>query len=88
MTDSTLPALQLKRGEDRRLRAGHLWVFSNEIDVAKTPLTAFTPGDAVQVLDGSGKPLGTGYVNPSTLIAAPPASCTSAGLGGTLSAMA
>ncbi|HPA01560.1 MAG TPA: class I SAM-dependent rRNA methyltransferase [Chiayiivirga sp.] len=70
MTDSTLPALQLKRGEDRRLRAGHLWVFSNEIDVAKTPLTAFTPGDAVQVLDGSGKPLGTGYVNPSTLIAA------------------
>ncbi len=26
------PELRLKRGEDRRLSAGHLWVFSNEID--------------------------------------------------------
>ena len=24
--------LTLKRGEERRLRAGHLWIFSNEID--------------------------------------------------------
>lgn len=70
MTDSSLPALQLKRGEDRRLRAGHLWVFSNEIDVTRTPLTNFSAGDAVNILDASGKPLGTGYVNPSTLIAA------------------
>ena len=43
------PVLLLKRGEDRRLRAGHLWVFSNEIDVARTPLTSFAPGDAVIV---------------------------------------
>lgn len=70
MTDSPLPALLLKRGEDRRLRAGHLWVFSNEIDVAKTPLTGFSAGDAVQILDANDKPLGTGYVNPGTLIAA------------------
>ena len=32
------PPLVLRRGEERRLRAGHLWVFSNEVDVAKTPL--------------------------------------------------
>ncbi len=70
MTESTLPALMLKRGEERRLRAGHLWVFSNEVDVAKTPLTAFAPGDAVHLLDATGKLLGTGYVNPATLIAA------------------
>ncbi|HRN59373.1 MAG TPA: class I SAM-dependent rRNA methyltransferase [Chiayiivirga sp.] len=70
MSDSTLPALLLKRGEDRRLRAGHLWVFSNEIDVAKTPLTGFAAGDAVRILDAGDRPLGTGYVNPSTLIAA------------------
>ena len=70
MTDQALPALQLKRGEDRRLRAGHLWVFSNEIDVTRTPLTGFSPGDAVALLDAAGKPLGTGYVNPATLIAA------------------
>ncbi|MCX7556620.1 class I SAM-dependent rRNA methyltransferase [Xanthomonadaceae bacterium JHOS43] len=70
MTDQTLPVLQLKRGEDRRLRAGHLWVFSNEIDVTRTPLTHFAPGDAVSIVDAGGKSLGTGYVNPSTLIAA------------------
>ncbi|MGB5398009.1 MAG: hypothetical protein WBN96_12735, partial [Gammaproteobacteria bacterium] len=27
-----LPALQLKKREERRLRAGHLWVYSNEVD--------------------------------------------------------
>ena len=70
MTDQALPALLLKRGEDRRLRAGHLWVFSNEIDVARTPLTNFSPGDPVRILDAGEKPLGTGYINPSTLIAA------------------
>ncbi|MFN9967560.1 MAG: hypothetical protein ACK52N_12050, partial [Lysobacteraceae bacterium] len=26
--------LVLRKGEERRLRAGHLWVFSNEVDVA------------------------------------------------------
>jgi len=62
--------LVLRRGEERRLRAGHLWVFSNEVDVAKTPLTGFQPGDPVMVVEAGGKPLGTGYVNPSTLIAA------------------
>ena len=34
-----LPLLRLRRDEDRRLSAGHLWVFSNEVDVAATPLT-------------------------------------------------
>lgn len=71
MADSKpMPVLLLKRGEDRRLRAGHLWVFSNEIDVARTPLTSFAPGDAVIIADASGKPLGSGYVNPNALIAA------------------
>lgn len=66
----TLPPLRLRRHEDRRLRAGHLWVFSNEVDVAATPLTSFAPGDAVQVQDSRGAPLGVGYVNPRSLIAA------------------
>ncbi len=38
------PALYLKRNEDARLRAGHLWVFSNEVDVQRSPLTGFEPG--------------------------------------------
>ena len=28
--------LALRKNEDRRLSAGHLWIFSNEVDVAKT----------------------------------------------------
>ena len=43
------PALYLKRGEDARLRAGHLWVYSNEVDVARSPLTAFEPGEACAI---------------------------------------
>ncbi len=62
--------LVLRRGEDRRLRAGHLWVFSNEVDVVRTPLTAFAPGQPVNILDASGKSLGTGYAHPNTLICA------------------
>jgi len=66
----SLPPLRLRKDEDRRLRAGHLWVFSNEVDVRLTPLTAFQPGDAVEVQDARGAPLGVGYVNPRSLIAA------------------
>ncbi|MEZ5455251.1 MAG: class I SAM-dependent rRNA methyltransferase [Lysobacteraceae bacterium] len=70
MSGPEYPALYLKRGEDKRLRAGHLWVFSNEVDTAKSPLPEFPVGGPVWILDASGKPLGTGYANPSTLICA------------------
>jgi 23S rRNA (cytosine1962-C5)-methyltransferase len=64
------PPLILKKGENRRLGAGHLWVFSNEVDTYKTPLETLTPGQAVMILASNGKPLGTGYVNPHSLICA------------------
>lgn len=64
------PALCLRKGEDARLRAGHLWVFSNEVDVKRSPLTAFRPGETAVVVDHAGKPLGIGYVNPNALICA------------------
>jgi 23S rRNA (cytosine1962-C5)-methyltransferase len=66
----SVPVLKLKRGEDRRLRAGHLWIFSNEVDTAATPLTQFEPGAAVQVHSDRDQFLGFAYVNPRTLIAA------------------
>ena len=61
--------LFLKKREDRRIRAGHLWVFSNEVDVARSPLTAFEPGEPVALCDAAGVTLGAGYVNPASLIA-------------------
>jgi 23S rRNA (cytosine1962-C5)-methyltransferase len=66
----SLPPLILKKNEDRRLRAGHLWVFSNEVDIARTPLKAFQPGDAVEIQSSNGHVIGSGYVNPNSLISA------------------
>lgn len=60
--------LALKKNEDRRIRTGHLWVFSNEVDVQKTPLTDFAPGEEATLLDARGKALGSLCVNPGSLI--------------------
>jgi 23S rRNA (cytosine1962-C5)-methyltransferase len=67
---SQLPILRLKPREDRRINAGHQWVFSNEVDIAATPITAFKPGAVVQVRSDRDKFLGFAYVNPATLICA------------------
>jgi 23S rRNA (cytosine1962-C5)-methyltransferase len=65
-----LPPLRLKKNEERRLRAGHQWVYSNEVDTEKTPLSGFEPGQPVEVRDNRDAVIGTGYVNPHTLICA------------------
>ena len=64
------PDLYLKKNEDKRLRKGHLWVFSNEIDSHRSPLEQFAAGDLVQVKSADGKVLGTAYINPQALICA------------------
>jgi 23S rRNA (cytosine1962-C5)-methyltransferase len=65
-----LPALRLRRNEDRRLQAGHLWVFSNEVDIQQTPLTKFDSGALARVLAHNDRALGLAYVNPQALICA------------------
>jgi 23S rRNA (cytosine1962-C5)-methyltransferase len=65
-----LPALRLKRNEDRRLHAGHLWVFSNEVDTQQTALPKFKAGELVRVLAHNDRALGLAYVNPKSLISA------------------
>ena len=65
-----LPSLRLKTNCDRRIKGGHLWVFSNEIDTAQTPLTALEAGQEVQILNASGKPMGLATVSPDQLICA------------------
>lgn len=62
--------LQLKKGADRRLRGGHLWVYSNEVDIAATPIATMIPGATVTVVDARGKALGVATVNPASLICA------------------
>ncbi|PLX95815.1 MAG: rRNA large subunit methyltransferase I [Desulfuromonas sp.] len=61
------PTLTLRRGGDRRLRAGHPWIFSNEIETIDGRADN---GSAVDVLSASGRFLGTAYYNRHSLIAA------------------
>ena len=72
MSPTPAPAadLFLRRGADRRLRGGHLWIYSNEIDSGRSPLPGFTAGDLVCVRDASGSSLGSAYMEPQSLICA------------------
>lgn len=62
--------LYLRKGADRRLRSGHLWVYSNEIDTARSPLGSFNAGDLVAVKNADDKVLGSAYMEPQSLICA------------------
>jgi 23S rRNA (cytosine1962-C5)-methyltransferase len=60
--------IRLKAREGRRARAGAPWVFSNEVQM-DAAARAHAPGTVVDVAFDDGKPLGTGYFNPKSLIA-------------------
>jgi 23S rRNA (cytosine1962-C5)-methyltransferase len=66
VTGTDHPVLRLKKNQDRRIRAGHPWIFSNEVDAVEGE-----PGDGaiVDVVDSRGAYLGRGYVNRHSLIA-------------------
>lgn len=65
-----LKTLRLKKNEDRRLRAGHVWIYSNEIDIKSTPLREFLAGEEVVVEAADKTKLGVAYINPHSLITA------------------
>ncbi|UYG08160.1 class I SAM-dependent rRNA methyltransferase [Halomonas sp. M4R1S46] len=67
---TALRSLRLKKHADRRLKAGHLWLYSNEVDTDATPLKAFAPGEQAVVEAANGKPMGVAYVNAHSLICA------------------
>jgi 23S rRNA (cytosine1962-C5)-methyltransferase len=51
----------LKRGGDRRLCAGHPWIYRSEIADVQGPVS---PGDVVEIASLDGRFLGRGYYNP------------------------
>lgn len=55
----------LKKNEEKRIKSGHLWVFSNEI--SKIEGECYN-GDLVELLDSKGELLGTGFYNKNSLI--------------------
>jgi 23S rRNA (cytosine1962-C5)-methyltransferase len=62
--------LSLKKQQERRLQAGHLWIYSNEIDTNLTPLKNFSAGELVFVTNHHGGKIGIAYINPQTLLSA------------------
>jgi 23S rRNA (cytosine1962-C5)-methyltransferase len=55
----------LKKNEDRRIKSGHPWVFSNEIASIEGTRES---GVAAELFDAGGGFLGSGYYNPHSLI--------------------
>jgi 23S rRNA (cytosine1962-C5)-methyltransferase len=63
------PKLTLLPGQDRRLRAGHPWVFSNELQM-DAAAKALAPGEIVCLATADGRPLALAQFNAHSLIAA------------------
>ena len=63
---SGLPFIRLKEQEDRRVRRGHLWIFSNEIERAADGVE---PGALAEFLTSRDERLGIGFYNAKSLIA-------------------
>ncbi len=57
---------KLNQGADRRIRAHHPWIFSNEL--SQSP-KGHAPGGPVRLLDVKGNFVASGYGNPHSLIA-------------------
>ena len=62
------PIIRLQAGRSKRLRTGHPWVFSNEVDM-NAATKALPPGGIVALQDAGGEFLGMGSFNPHSLIA-------------------
>jgi len=60
-----MQTLSLKPGAEKRILRGHRWIFSNEI---ASPLKDYAPGSWVEVQSARGASLGSGYINPNSLI--------------------
>lgn len=50
--------------------AGHCWVYSNEVDTARSPLKGLEPGAPVELIAHGGRWIGHAYANPNSLICA------------------
>jgi 23S rRNA (cytosine1962-C5)-methyltransferase len=64
-----LPSVLLRAGEDRRVRAGHPWAFSNEI-LMDAETKGLPAGSLVTLRAPGGEALGIATFNPHSLIAA------------------
>lgn len=59
-----IPEIKIKNNHEKRIKYGHLWVFSNEI----AEHLKIEAGELVEVVDYHGKSFGFGIYNPNSLI--------------------
>ncbi len=64
--EAQLPAIRVSRKGEERLRAGHLWVFGDDL---RNPPVSLPPGSWVRVLSRAGELYGTGTLNLKSRIA-------------------
>jgi 23S rRNA (cytosine1962-C5)-methyltransferase len=70
MSTPPLKVLWLKKNEDRRLNAGHAWVFSNEVDTQRGALDQYAVGETVIIRSAREQFVGYAMINPHSLICA------------------
>ncbi len=61
---TSLVQVHLKKGEDRRVKFGHPWIFSNQV----TSLVKAEPGSLAVFKDADQRTVGHGTINPHSLI--------------------
>ncbi|MBI4803263.1 MAG: class I SAM-dependent rRNA methyltransferase [Elusimicrobia bacterium] len=66
MNKTGLKTLKLKFSCEKRVRSGHPWIFSNELENLDRTIP---PGEICGVLYNCGAPAGAGFFNPHSLIA-------------------
>lgn len=66
MNNENLPTVSIKPRAGRRAKSGHPWLFSNEI---AHPVPKPEAGELVALRDSEGRPMGTGFYHPNSLIA-------------------
>ncbi|MDI3280109.1 MAG: class I SAM-dependent rRNA methyltransferase [Bacillota bacterium] len=61
-----MAVVRLKRGEERRLRSGHPWIYASEVEEVEGEVR---PGEVVEIQNSARHFLGRGYFNPRSRIA-------------------
>jgi len=64
--ESNMAKVSLRKNEERRIKQGHLWIFSNEIEKTEGDISN---GDLVGVYDSKNNFIGSGFYNGNSLIA-------------------
>ena len=68
-SESARPVVRILPGRGRRVRGGHPWAYSNEIEMT-SEAKALSPGSVVTLGDAGGGVIGTALFNPRPLISA------------------